>query len=67
MKSSIGNGVLCKKRKSSLNKQFMADLPPCRLQVNEPPFYYVGVEYFGPFLIKQKHRLIKRYGCLLLV
>ena len=41
VRSSIGHCVLCKKRNSSLNKQFMADLPPCRLQVNEPPFYNV--------------------------
>ena len=42
----------------------MADLPPCRLQANEPPFHNVGVDYFGPFLIKQKRSLVKRYGCL---
>ena len=64
VRSSIGHCVLCKKRNSSLNKQFMADLPPCRLQVNEPPFYNVGVDYFGPFLIKQKRSLVKRYDCL---
>ena len=39
VRSSVG---LCAKKKSnSLNKQFMADLPPCRLQVNEVPFYNV--------------------------
>ena len=64
VRSSIEHCVLCKKRNSSLNKQFMADLLPCRLQVNEPPFYNVGVDYFGPFLIKQKRSLVKRYGCL---
>ena len=37
---------------------------PCRLQVNEPPFHNVGVDYFEPFLIKQKRCLVKRYGCL---
>ena len=40
----------------------MADLPPCRLQVNDPTFHNVGVDYFGPFLIKQKRSLIKRYS-----
>ena len=64
VRSSIGHCVSCKKRNSSLNKQSMADLLPCRLQVNEPPFYNVGVDYFGPFLIKQKRSLVKRYGCL---
>ena len=64
VRSSIKHCVLCKKRNSSLNKQYMADLPPCRLQVHEPRFYNVGVDYFGPFLIKQKRSLVKRYGCL---
>ena len=52
MKRSIEDCVLSKKRIYSLNKQFITDLPPCRLQVNEPPFCNVGVDYFGPFLIK---------------
>ena len=64
VRSSIGHCVLCKKRNFSLNKQFMADLPPCTLQVNEPPSHNVGVDYFGPFLIKQKRSLVNRYGCL---
>ena len=64
VRSSIGHCVLCKKRNSSLNKQFMAELPPCRLQVNEPPLHNGGMDYFGPFLIKQKRSLVKRYGCL---
>ena len=34
VRSSIGHCVLYKKRNSSLDKQFMADLAPCRLQVN---------------------------------
>ena len=64
VRSSIGHCVLRKKRNSPLNKQFMADLLPCRLQINEPPFYNVGVDYFGPFLVKEKRCLVKRYGCL---
>ena len=36
----------------------------CRFLVNKPPFYNVGVDYFGPFLIKQKRSLVKRYDCL---
>ena len=63
VRSSIRHCVLCKKR-NSLNKQFMADLLPCRLQVNEPPFYNVAVDYFGPFLIKQKRSLVLCYICL---
>ena len=42
----------------------MADLPRCRVQINKPPFYKVDVDYFGPFLVKQRRSRIKRYGCI---
>ena len=29
-----------------------------------PPFTYVGVDYFGPLLIKEKRKELKRYGAL---
>lgn len=44
--------------------QRMADLPSERLQPDKPPFTYLGVDCFGPFLIKQGRSEIKRYGCL---
>ena len=42
----------------------MADLPRCRVQTDKPPFYKVGVDYIGPFLVKQERSRIKRYGCI---
>ena len=42
----------------------MADLSPSHLQINTHPFAYCGVDYFGPWLMKQQHSLVKRYGCL---
>ncbi|GAA6111905.1 uncharacterized protein LOC125138838 [Tachysurus ichikawai] len=43
----------------------MADLPNSRVTPGEPPFTRVGVDYFGPFLVKKAHSELKRYGCLL--
>ena len=61
----IGNGcVTCKRYFAPPCEQKMADLPPERLESGHPPFYYVGVDCFGPFLVKNGRSEVKRYGCL---
>jgi len=42
----------------------MADLPENRVSSNNSAAYVTGVDYFGPFEIKQFHSLVKRYGWL---
>ena len=37
----------------------MADLPEHRVTPDKPPFTYVGVDYFGPFLVKRARSLVK--------
>ena len=56
--------VTCKRLQGSLETQKMADLPDDRLTPNKPPFTYVGVDCFGPFLVKRGRGREKRYGCL---
>ncbi|KAK3727737.1 hypothetical protein QZH41_005196 [Actinostola sp. cb2023] len=41
----------------------MADLPADRLEPS-PPFTYCGVDYFGPWYVKQGRKELKRYGVL---
>ena len=41
----------------------MADLPKNRISP-APPFTYTGVDYFGPFIIKEGRKEVKRYGAL---
>lgn len=41
----------------------MADLPLDRVEL-APPFTYCGVDCFGPFLIKEGRKELKRYGVL---
>ena len=60
----ISECAVCRRVKSKPSNQFMADLPPARLKVYDPPFSHVGVDYFGPFLTKMKRSEVKRYGCL---
>ena len=43
----------------------MADLPKEQITPS-PPFTYSGVDYFGPFYIKQGRKDVKRYGVLLM-
>ena len=64
VRHSISQCIKCKRLNASLGKQLMAELPRCRVQTDKPPFYKVGVDYFGPFLVKQGRSRIKRYGCI---
>ena len=58
------NCVTCKKLYAATCVQKMADLPVERLSADNPPFSYVGVDCFGPFLVKVGRSEVKRYGCL---
>lgn len=55
--------VSCKKWYGAPANQKMADLPVDRL-VDAPPFTYSGVDFFGPFYVKEGRSEKKRWGCL---
>ncbi|XP_071794595.1 uncharacterized protein [Asterias amurensis] len=55
---------VCKRLSATPIEQKMADLPQNRVTPNKPPFSYVGVDCFGPFMVKQGRSLVKRYGCI---
>ena len=42
----------------------MADLPPDRITPEMQQFSFMGVDYFGPFLVKRGRSTIKRYGVI---
>ena len=54
----------CKKRDAKRGEQIMADLPEDRLTPDDPPFTFVGIDYFGPLYVRQGRSQVKRYGCL---
>ena len=64
IKRVIRNCVHCRRRVGPLGKQKMSDLPVDRVTPGKPPFTYVGVDCFGPFLVKRGRSEIKRYGCI---
>ncbi|XP_064641265.1 uncharacterized protein LOC135496078 [Lineus longissimus] len=59
----IKDCILCRKLRGNSCGQKMADLPTDRLD-SIAPFTYSGVDYFGPFLIKEGRCEIKRWGVL---
>ena len=54
----------CKRRQAPVLQQKMASLPEDRITPNKPPFTYVGVDCFGPFLVRRGRSMAKRYGVL---
>ena len=49
---------------SKPREQIMAPLPMDRTVANVRPFTNVGVDYFGPVLVKRGRSTAKRYGCI---
>jgi hypothetical protein len=56
--------LTCKKLYAAACVQKMADLPSERLCADKPPFSFVGVDCFGPFMVKVGRSEVKRYGCI---
>ena len=56
--------IQCKRYTQPLEHQQMSTLPKERVTPNKSPFSTVGIDYFGPLLIKQRRSQVKRYGCL---
>ena len=61
--SLINKCILCKRLRGTVLDQKMSDLPTERLEPS-PPFTYCAVDYFGPFYIKEKRSMLKRYGVI---
>ncbi|XP_072768487.1 uncharacterized protein [Nerophis lumbriciformis] len=60
----INDCIVCKRQRSKVGEQKMADLPLERIEPDKPPFTNVGVDYFGPIEIKRGRSLVKRYGVI---
>ena len=59
----IAKCVTCRRLRGVPTNQKMADLPEDRM-AETAPFTYVGTDLFGPFMIKERRSLLKRYGII---
>ena len=62
VKKSLNVCFKCRKRQAPVGEQKMANLPQDRITPDKPPFTYVGVDCFGPFLVRRGRSKAKRYG-----
>ena len=63
VKSVIWSCFLCRKLRGKFGVQIMSDLPFERT-LKSPPFSFCGVDLFGPFLVKERRSLVKRWGVM---
>ena len=61
VRNLVGKCVKCRLLRGRLGEQKMADLPNDRT-LDGPSFTNCGVDMFGPFLIKEGRKELKRYG-----
>jgi len=64
VKKVLNKCVTCRRIAARRGEQKMADLLSDRVTPEKPPFTFVGVDLFGPFMVKRGRSLVKRYGCL---
>ena len=56
--------LTCRKQNSLCGQQLMADLPQERLTPGDPPFSFVGINFFGSLFVKHGRSTVKHYRCL---
>ena len=64
VRRTIDQSTKCKRHNAPDEEQLMVDLPSPRLQINQPSYSHVGVNYLGPYQVKQGWSIVKRYGCV---
>ena len=64
VKRVLNRCLICRSRFPKVTQQIMADLPETRVSPGDFPCASVGLDYFGPILVKQNRNTGKGYGCL---
>ena len=64
VKTVLRKCLTCRRLNATSMGQQMAVLPEIRVKDGWYPFQHVGLDYFGPFMVKRGRRLERRYGCI---
>lgn len=64
VKKVIKGCIMCKRQHAPLCTQQMAPLLEEQMTPDKAPFSFVGIDYFGPLIVKAGRKHLKRYGCL---
>jgi hypothetical protein len=64
VKNLVRKCIVCRRQNVRASSQMMADLPSSRVKSDVAPFTFTGMDYFGPFEVKQGRSMKKRYGVL---
>ena len=64
VKKMLKSCVTCRKVRQVPGSQRVADLPSFRVTPTNRPFERIGVDCFGPFIVKRGRASVKRYGCV---
>ena len=64
VKTIIKSCTRCRLLYATPMQQIMSDLPADRVTPDEAPFTRVGIDYFGPLIVKRGRSEVKRYGAL---
>ena len=64
VKSLVRQCITCQRLRGTPVEQKMADLPQERLEPT-PPFTHIGMDCFGPFIVKERRTELKVWGLLL--
>lgn len=63
IKDILQKCLTCRKLRGCPTTQLMGELPPSRVE-DSPPFTHVGMDCFGPFIVKEKRTEMKKYGLI---
>ncbi len=63
VRSVLNKCVVCRRFKMPPSVQLMSELPANRVNP-APPFTYTGIDFFGPHVVKEGRKYVKRYGAL---